>query len=404
VRLSVFAIDIPFPANSGARIDIYRILQALTRDGFTIQLFAWKDGSSPDLPARIDGVCEEIVYLDFRPHFSARSSPSLRHKLRVAAAKLFSFVPAICNASSLDGVQKKKILERLDAFSPDALIIEGLQCAHAVFQILKEWDHHPCPLFYRSQNREFKYNYDLARHSVRGSVRAQFYADALRLLYYEPYVFLRASATMQISYQDYVFWRRLRVGNQKWVPPLAEWSGPRREITPVYDLVMLSGWSESQKAAGLRWFIREVKPLLPAAWKIAIAGRGASPELQAECRESGCLFLGEVADPNPVLAQGKVLVNAVFGGSGFYMKMLDMIRAARPIVSTRDGLTGMASAPPGLVRVADTPAEFARALQEALADSSDHGPEAEAYLAQYSETAFARRFREIARAAGLECN
>jgi hypothetical protein len=124
---------------------------------------------------------------------------------------------------------------------------------------------------------------------------------------------------------------------------------------------------------------------------VAVAGHGASEALAEECRQAGCVFLGAVDSAMETLQGGRVLANPVFGGSGVYVKVLEMLTAERPIVSTSDGLCGLSAAVRRAVTVADTPQAFADELVAALGRRVDSVAVASC-LADYTPEAFAEKF------------
>jgi len=365
MKISILAIDAPLPANSGARIDINRSLKALTAAGHEIQLFAWAHAASKGFPPEaFRDFCQEIHFMDYRHDLSLENARSPREKAKVFLQKVFHWVPSICLLLRLAPPALESMLSTIERFSPDVLIVEGVQAWGPMLQVLEHLGRQK-PVIYRSQNWESKYCFSLGLHQQKFSKSLPFYIDALKLIYFEPFIFRKSDVTLQISWHDFQRWNRLQMGRQVWVPPLIDESPAPPRVTILYDVLLMSGWGESQKAAGLRWFINEVKPRLPKHLSVAIAGRGASPDLQELCVNADCLFLGEVEDSALTLAQGRVLVNAVFHGSGVYMKMLDMLRAERCIVSTTDGTGGLSQEICELIRVTNDPASFAREIEQA---------------------------------------
>ena len=51
-------------------------------------------------------------------------------------------------------------------------------------------------------------------------------------------------------------------------------------VAREWDVGLIGTWSWAANAAGLRWFLKEVRPLLGKDLKIAVAGRGADDAAQ----------------------------------------------------------------------------------------------------------------------------
>jgi glycosyltransferase involved in cell wall biosynthesis len=155
--------------------------------------------------------------------------------------------------------------------------------------------------------------------------------------------------------------------------------------TPEADVALLGQWTWAPNAAGLRWFLDEVCPRLPAGLSVRVGGDGSldfgagHPEVE---------LLGRVAEPMDFLRSARVVAVPSVAGGGVQVKTLDGIASGRPVVAT--GVATREIDPlPGSLRRRDDPAAFASALVEAREDPAD------AVLAQAREWAElrARMFR-----------
>ncbi|MBI2217753.1 MAG: glycosyltransferase [Candidatus Rokubacteria bacterium] len=112
-------------------------------------------------------------------------------------------------------------------------------------------------------------------------------------------------------------------------------------------------------------FLREIFPLIRASrpdTRLSIVGRDPRPAVLAHARDPGVTVTGEVADVRPFLARATVVVVPMRLGSGTRLKILEALAMARPVVSTRIGVEGIALVPGRHVEVADEPARFADAV------------------------------------------
>lgn len=128
---------------------------------------------------------------------------------------------------------------------------------------------------------------------------------------------------------------------------------------------MLGSWTWEANAAGLRWFVREVRPLLATDLRVEVGGRGAADVVG---QESGVEAIGFVDDATAFLAQAAVIVIPTVEGAGIQVKTLDAIATGRPVVCTTVAVRGLGDLP-STVRVADDPRAFAGAVDAALRET-----------------------------------
>jgi polysaccharide biosynthesis protein PslH len=121
------------------------------------------------------------------------------------------------------------------------------------------------------------------------------------------------------------------------------------------------------------WFAREILPLVrerqPAA-RLEVVGQKPAPSLVALDGRAGVAVLGAVADTRPHIAGSAVYVAPLRMGGGTRFKLLEAMALGRPVVSTTIGAEGFAVQSGRELLLADTPADFARAVLEILADAS----------------------------------
>jgi hypothetical protein len=152
-----------------------------------------------------------------------------------------------------------------------------------------------------------------------------------------------------------------------------------------YDVGLLGTWTWAANAAGLRWFLDEVRGRLPESVRVGVAGAGAPGDLR------GAVGLGVVPDAGAFLRGSRVVAIPSVAGSGVQVKTLDAIAAGVPVVATSVALRGIPDPPP-TVRVADDPREFAAAVSEVLARPDGAGSAAAQAARDWTE-ARRERFR-----------
>lgn len=151
-------------------------------------------------------------------------------------------------------------------------------------------------------------------------------------------------------------------------PPLvAQPNSPRRDYRGAPDFTFIGLLSLPHNDDGLRWFLREVWPLvlqqLPDA-KLQVVGREPRPELTtmaAELADSVSL-MGYVPDLDGVLGQTAAMINPLRFGSGIKLKVIEALGRAIPVVSTPVGAEGLHSGPDSGLLIRKQPSEIAEAL------------------------------------------
>ena len=130
-------------------------------------------------------------------------------------------------------------------------------------------------------------------------------------------------------------------------------------------IALVANMGFEPNAAGARWFIESVLPLVvervPGA-ELVIAGPGS---------ESFAPFgRGYVADLDAVLGDAAVAIAPIRHGSGTRIKILDAWAHGRAVVSTTVGADGLGAVDGVHLLIADDAASFARSIVRVLEDAS----------------------------------
>lgn len=121
---------------------------------------------------------------------------------------------------------------------------------------------------------------------------------------------------------------------------------------------------------GLAHLVDHVLPLLPADVVIDVAGSNPRPVVGQIVATAGdrANFLGQVPDARETMRRASALLVPLLSGGGTRLKVLEAFAVGLPVVSTAKGVEGIAVSNGEHALVADTPAEFAGALETLLAD------------------------------------
>ncbi|HWW77533.1 MAG TPA: glycosyltransferase family 4 protein, partial [Pyrinomonadaceae bacterium] len=129
-------------------------------------------------------------------------------------------------------------------------------------------------------------------------------------------------------------------------------------------LLFVGSFAHRPNADGVRFFVDEVLPLvresLPGV-ELLVVGAGAPEEFAARVSE-GVRVLGYVPDVDPLFARARVFVAPLRFGAGAKGKIGEALAYALPVVTTGVGAEGMNMRDGEEVLLADSAAEFARAV------------------------------------------
>ncbi|QFU77171.1 glycosyltransferase [Halioglobus maricola] len=132
------------------------------------------------------------------------------------------------------------------------------------------------------------------------------------------------------------------------------------------------GWEAN--AEGLLWFIASVWPLLARRHPdltFEIVGKGADERLLAAVKDVPRIkLLGFVENLEDVYSRSRVSVAPLRFGSGMKVKVLDAMARGMPTVTTAVGAEGIAITRGEQLAVADSPEDFAAAVDLLLTDQS----------------------------------
>ena len=122
-------------------------------------------------------------------------------------------------------------------------------------------------------------------------------------------------------------------------------------------------------AEGLRWFGKEIYPLL-AAWlpakNVVVAGNVKN----AVGGELPFRFLGPVPNLESVYRDARLAICPIISGTGLKSKNVEAYAFSKPVVTTSFGRLGLENADGRAHIVADEPKAFAEAIQKLMADEN----------------------------------
>jgi polysaccharide biosynthesis protein PslH len=368
LRLVVVAQEFPYPPNHGGRADVWRRLRAFKELGVKLALVCWYEaGTSTPSGTDIAAVRQVVDCLHVVPKKGGMRRSILR-LWRIAEG-----IPSHAAARVMEATQYADALKTIKSFVPDAVFLDSPYGGVFASKLCETLG---LPMFYRSHNIEHKYFESQAE--AAGSLRNKlaWRLACLHLHGFEKRMQQQSAVVFDISADDLRYWQSQGISTGVWLPPLPEAaldtdSAGCSQIENVRELAFLGNLHAPNNVRGLLWFVNEV---MPQVWAkrpqtiFTIAGARPVEDIKRLAKQCPQLQLVEnVADATDFLASSCVLVNPVLTGSGVNVKTLDMLMTARPIVSTSQGVTGLPPDIKALCMVADSAADFATKILEALA-------------------------------------
>ena len=131
---------------------------------------------------------------------------------------------------------------------------------------------------------------------------------------------------------------------------------------PAFDIGLIGTWTWGPNLIGLDWFLREVCPLLPEGIRVAVAGR-VPPELRAP---PNVTLVGRVPSAEGFLRSCRLVALSSRAGTGVQLKTIEAMQFGLPAVATTLSCRGFTAVPANFT-LADTAADFARAVMERVA-------------------------------------
>ena len=136
-----------------------------------------------------------------------------------------------------------------------------------------------------------------------------------------------------------------------------------------HDLLFIGSFDHSPNVEGLRFFLREVFPLVKSSVpdaRLFIVGPGPYHTVGEVASEPSAIATGLVEDTRPHLHGCSVFVAPILAGSGTRLKILEAMSAGIPVVSTSVGIEGIDALGESHLLVADTPRAFADSVVRLL--------------------------------------
>jgi hypothetical protein len=392
VKILVVPMEVPWPANAGGRIDVWRRLRYLREDGHRLALLSWhnlgRDGPLPSATLeQLAAVCDSVQLSWIRR--------TLAENLRRVA--LLPRWPSHVAARWIT-LDRPAVLSWARAFAPDVLLLDGLYGVAAVRWLSASLG---VPWVYRAHNVEHVYMRQQQSRAQGWSARLGLAANRLGLRRLEENTVREAAQVFDISHLDAAQWGATGQRHVQWLPTVVdadfvdalEMASAR---APAWDIGYFGNLHTPNNVEAVRWLVQQVLPRMSApGLRVMVAGSAPSAEVR-ECiaADPRITLLEDPPSMPELIGAARVLVNPLQVGSGVNLKSVEMLFTHARLVSTPGGLQGLTPEAQSCFDVQADAAGFAQALARALhAGPQQDDPQRMAARAPFAPAQAARLLR-----------
>ena len=207
-----------------------------------------------------------------------------------------------------------------------------------------------------------------------------FAREALKVAAFEAKIVARSERTLVVSEEEAVLLREANPGLKEKIVGISNgvdtcFFDPQNYPADVTSNTLLfTGALDYQpNIEAAVWFCEKIWPKIRAVHRDAIfyiAGSSPVSEILDLGRLEGVKILSDVPDMAEVIAGSRIVVAPLLTARGIQNKVLEALAMAKPTVVTRVANVGVNGLPGEHLMVADTPAEFAAAVNTLLNDAA----------------------------------
>ncbi|WP_439882425.1 glycosyltransferase family 4 protein [Pontibacter sp. MBLB2868] len=343
----VVAPDFPFPPTYGGAADIWGRILVLVSMGLEVHLIC-APKSQPDSES-IATVKQQVASLMLVGRKNKITDLLRKHPLQVTSRK----------ALQLYDFDKKFDLILLESEYVGA-ILENKTLKYTNIAL-------------RVHNNESKYFWSLYKSS-NGITKLYYASEAWKFSKYQQKIIKEINNYLFISKDecDSFLANNKKEGLLAYhIPPPLPQTKRERNLT-TKNVLFVGSLFMPNNIEALNWYLEQVHPKLKNIkdYRLIIAGstKGKSNSyLNKLSKEDHSIeYYPDAVDLEPIYEQGSVFINPMLNGAGVKLKSIHAIQEGLPVVSTTVGMEGTGLKPGLHYKLADTPHEFAKEIQQLL--------------------------------------
>lgn len=357
LRILVLDEEIPYPLNAGKRIRTWNLLRHLA-ERHRITFLCYGDEDQPGVAEMAHLGILVVTVPPLPPSGSAAFYAG-------ALANLAS--PWPYSVARHHTARYARALEHLTA-------TESFDLLHCEWTPYASFTHHATqlPALVMAHNIETTVWRRRAEHAGRVPERWYMGLQAAKMERFEKRAFTRAALVAAVTAEEVRTARAWGARTVMLVENGVDTEALRpQNIAPEANSVLFMGsldWQPNRDA--LLYLADQIWPLVRAANPLAslnVVGRQPAPRLRERVEGiPGVQWVGEVPDIRPWVARANMVLVPLRIGGGSRIKILESLAMGKTIVTTSVGAEGLEVVNGRHCRIANEPAEFARAIVELL--------------------------------------
>ncbi|HSM57665.1 MAG TPA: glycosyltransferase family 4 protein [Candidatus Sulfomarinibacteraceae bacterium] len=373
MRILYLSQVVPYPADAGAKIRIYHVLQYLAAAGHEVTLVAFRrENDSEEAIAHLRQYCREV--------HTVLMQRSARQDAQHLATSILRGMPFLIARDQVEEmyrlVQTLTHTQHFDAVHADQLWM----AQYALATRRQPGAQQPGKLVLDQHNAMFLIPQRLSASLSNPLKRAILHREARQLAAYERTTCQQFDAVTWVSEEDRqaVFnsaanGHRLSATARHTVIPICvdpDSKPPISRKANACRVTFLGGLHWPPNAEGVTWFWEDVWPTVrrtaPEAI-LTVIGKDPPPPLAHAADSDPTIHVtGYVDDPLPYLQETAAFIVPLSAGGGMRVKIIDAWSWALPIVSTRIGAEGVRYEDGHNLLIADQAHDFAAAIMRLL--------------------------------------
>ncbi len=348
----------PFPPKDGSSLAIYSMAMGLAESGADVTVLTMNTKKHFQDPKLLPDEAKKLLKVRWVPiNTDVTTSGILKNLMKKESYHVSRFNQEIFES---------ELIKVLKGESFDIIQIEGVFLSDYV-PVIQE--HSSAKIILRAHNVEHQIWQRYIEHSQSGVKKAYLKIQNSRLRQFEVNSLQHYNALIAITQVDANFLKSLAPNKKTLTIPF----GINKEDYPqlpssTKDLYHLGAGDWLPNQEGMKWFLREVWPLVlgkkPDA-QFYLAGRHWPVEISST-QLKGFHFVGEVENIVDFMGEHGTAVVPLLSGSGMRIKIAESMALGKPIISTTVGVEGISAPENEAIWVEDDPVAFANKCIEAL--------------------------------------
>jgi polysaccharide biosynthesis protein PslH len=316
--------DIPYPCNYGGRLDTWKRIQELLSMGFEI-----------DLVATVKNDSDSLIFEEVTNQFSSVTLV----KRQLKPSLVFSWLPyQIVTRNSL-----RKLSYQNKSYA--AVILES------EFVIPASWSSSfpSCPVFLRVHNDETAFAINVAFSTNSLKVKIFHFLEAFKFFLVRPFLCNKAWKYLFISQSEMNFSYWLSGNSTKlYVPsPVLAKSLNRSKSNRSNKVLFVGSLFMANNYQGIVWYLTNIHPRIIEEipdYQLLVAGntKQVAPDLLKVFHDTpNCTLFETPTSLDSFYDSAAVFINPVKYGAGTKLKTISAIENMMPLISTKDGVSGV---------------------------------------------------------------